>query len=306
MRHRVTTAQGIDELACTALQFELNLPLKPGLVCPQGNGSHHDMNFHTFERSIAALKGYFGQCFDAGFEGLGLAALQVLGRTAESKMMKATGGVNTHRGAVYMLGLLSAAAGSQYRETGEIQATGLGGQLVRVWGAEVLLDSMRHHSPNSHGLRVKAQLRIPGARQQALAGFPAVFDTTLPALLEAHRLGTDPQRAGLHALLHTMAVLPDSNLAHRGGLEGLQWAQAEAAHFVASGSVFQPGWQVALQAMCDQFEARWLSPGGSADCVGAAHFLLSLARETSTPGPLSDLLPGVLPDGQGHSGSGAA
>ena len=124
----------IDALACSALRQEVMLEHKPGLVCPSRNGSHADMDCATFQASIDALQGYFGACFKAGFEGKEFRDLQRLGVAAEKAMFSATQGVNTHKGAIFLMGLLAGAAGAQYGEYGCFEPMRLG-RLVAANGA---------------------------------------------------------------------------------------------------------------------------------------------------------------------------
>lgn len=272
----------IDAAACEALQQEVDLNYKPGLVCPGRNGSHADMNSNTFYNSIEALRGYFGQCFAAGIEGAEFKTLQAHGLAAEKAMFKATGGVNTHKGAIFLMGLLAGAAGAQFREHGCFEPMSLGRLVAAKWGVNILLagvqDQVRHLDTPTHGRRVKDAFGLPGAREQASEGFPVLFWTTLPQLRWALSEGLSAEQAQLHALVCTIGKLPDTNLAHRGGLKGLNWAQGRVDQFLAEGGVFAPGWQHRAQHLCDQFEAQWLSPGGSADLLSAALFIQALVQ----------------------------
>ena len=107
----------IGRLAIRSLYRELALAPKPGLVTPLGNGSHGDMNFATFLRSLVALRDYFPAITACGRQLPAFAALQQLGITAEAAMLAATAGINTHRGAIFNLGLLCAALGSLLAES---------------------------------------------------------------------------------------------------------------------------------------------------------------------------------------------
>lgn len=274
-----TLAFELDERVRHALRLEIQLEHKPGLVCPSSNGSHRDMNIATFESSVKALQGYFADCFLLGQNKAVLAELKTRGQQAEMAMFKATAGVNTHKGAIFMLGLLCAALGLQNVTHGRLRPNRLGEVVKNAWGIPVLLSGVAQSSAISHGLRVRKDLGLPGAREQAAAGFPALFGACWPALQHALQQGCDSQAAASHALLSSMAVLDDTNLAHRGGLEGLRWAQASAANFLAEGSVFEPGWEQRLRTLCAAFEQRWLSPGGSADLLSAAWFLESLRTD---------------------------
>jgi triphosphoribosyl-dephospho-CoA synthase len=268
----------LDDLACRALARELALEGKPGLVTPSARGSHADMDHKTFTVSITALNGYFGDCARLGAAGSGFDALQARGRAAERAMFAATGGVNTHKGAIFTLGLLAAAAGHQFADTGRLDAASLGKLVALRWGAAILISGAAPGAEfdATHGANLRGRHGLPGAREQAAEGFPVLFGTTLPKLMAALARGAEPDIAAIHGLLATIAVLPDTNLAHRGGLGGLRWAQHAAARFVADGGVFAPDSARTLEILGEAFIARWLSPGGSADLLAAAWFLYEL------------------------------
>ncbi|WP_341236954.1 triphosphoribosyl-dephospho-CoA synthase [uncultured Limnobacter sp.] len=275
----------IDAAACDALLQEVALEYKPGLVCPSRNGSHADMNCSTFKRSIQALQGYFGECFAAGVQGAEFRTLQRLGLSAEQAMLKTTAGVNTHKGAIFLMGLLAGAAGVQFREYGCFEPIGLGRLVAAKWGVNILLagvqDQVLCADTPTHGRRVRDAFGLPGAREQAAEGFPVLFWTTVPQLRWALSEGLSQEQAQLHALVCTIGKLPDTNLAHRGGLKGLQWAQGKVDQFLAEGGVFAPGWRLRAEHLCEQFEAQWLSPGGSADLLSAALFVQALVQVNS-------------------------
>lgn len=268
-----------DHLALTCLQREADLELKPGLVCPSSRGSHADMDWLTFERSVKSLKGYFANCVLLGFGQQPLRELQKAGLQAEQAMFKATQGINTHKGAIFTLGLLAAAVGWQFITQGRISPYNLGQQVAQAWGADIAKDAQRLASDvPTHGEDARLQ-GIPGAREQAYKGFTHVFEYTLPALTQTMQQGHDAQRAGIHALLATMATLPDTNIVHRGGLDGLVWAQQASAKTLNELDRISPNshdWRAPLVALGKQFEQRWLSPGGSADLLSAAWFVYEL------------------------------
>ncbi|MGI0503638.1 triphosphoribosyl-dephospho-CoA synthase, partial [Burkholderia sp. ZZQ-2] len=101
----------IAELAERSLVLEIETYPKPGLVSHVDTGSHTDMDAATFARSAAVLRPYFAELADAGARDADMAVLRKIGLRAEHAMLAATGGVNTHRGAIFGLGLLCAAAG---------------------------------------------------------------------------------------------------------------------------------------------------------------------------------------------------
>jgi len=268
-----TAAGAFGRAAIAALHEELALPGKPGLVSPGDPGAHGDMDAGTYFRSLLALRGAFVGLARAGAEGAPFAALRQLAVAAEARMLRATGGVNTHRGALFSLGLLAAAAGRE-AAAGRHPGDGLGQAVQRHFGPALrtlLAD------PASHGSRASRRHGLPGARDQARAGFPQVFEVALPAFRDCLARGADRPRAALQALFGLVAVLPDTNLLHRGGAEGLAFAQAAARGFLEPGGVFAPGWERRAGDVHRAFLARRLSPGGSADLLAAALFVERLA-----------------------------
>jgi triphosphoribosyl-dephospho-CoA synthase len=265
----------IGRAATLALHDELVLAPKPGLVTPFDNGSHEDMDAHTFMRSLFALRRYFVQMAEAGQAGAGFAALERLGIGAEARMLAATRGVNTHRGAIFMLGLLCAAAGAVARERGgPMQPEPLRAALREHWGAALSARSRR--TPTLPGGIAARRLGLRGASAEAASGFPVLFETAVPTLARGLAQGLAPRLARLDTLFHVMAVLDDSNLAHRGGLAGLRHAQDAARRFIGDGGAARPGGLAAAQAIAEDFVARRLSPGGAADTLAAACWVMRI------------------------------
>jgi triphosphoribosyl-dephospho-CoA synthase len=260
--------QAIGRAAVLALHDELALSPKPGLVTLTSRGSHTDMDAHTFMRSLFALRGYFAQIADRGAAGAPFEVLEHCGREAEARMLAATGGINTHRGAIFMLGLLCASAGASVAAGVPPHPSLLRRTLLDRWG-EALAARARRPSALPGGQAAR-RLGLRGASAEAALGFPVLFETAVPALQRARARGLAPREARLDTLFHVMAVLDDSNLAHRGGLEGLRLAQHAARDFLAAGGTARPGGLEAAEALGERFEQHRLSPGGAADTLAAA------------------------------------
>lgn len=263
------TPAAIGRAATLALYDELSLTPKPGLVTLIDRGSHEDMDAHTFMRSLFALRRYFAQIAEAGFGGADFALLERYGIAAEARMLAATGGINTHRGAIFMLGLLCAAAGAALREHGgALHPRQLRDALRRGWGDALATRSRR--PPTLPGGIAARRHGLRSATEEAALAFPVLFETALPALRAALARGLTSQQARLDTLFHIMAVLDDSNLAHRGGLDGLRHAQRAARGFLDRGGSARPGGIQEARAIAKAFVARRLSPGGAADTLAAA------------------------------------
>ncbi|MEA1833979.1 triphosphoribosyl-dephospho-CoA synthase MdcB [Methylobacterium durans] len=263
-------AAAIGRLAVEALRLELETYPKPGLVSHVDSGSHADMEAATFRASAAALEPWFAALARAGEAGEPMPALRRLGIAAEAEMRAATGGVNTHRGAIFGLGLLCAAAGRDPAEPAEPQ--GRLGARVRARYAEGILDGPELlHAP---GARARRRHGVGGAPAEAAAGFPTLYRVGLPALHRGRRLRPgDPEAARVETCLALIAALEDTNLLHRGGTEGYAFAREEAARFIAEGGVGRADWRVRAEALHRGFVARNLSPGGAADLLAMTLFV---------------------------------
>ena len=268
----------IGRAAIRALYAELALHPKPGLVSPLDSGSHDDMDMTTFMRSLFALRGYYRDIAAAGARGADFATLQALGIAAERRMLAATGGVNTHRGAVFGLGLLTAAAGWLRRTGKPLCGQALGGVVATLWGGDILAASPR--APDSNGAQAIRRYGVRGARQEAAEGFPTLFKVALPTLARTFDILDCEERAMVQTLFALMATLDDTNLLHRGGSEGLDFVQAEARRFLDRGGVFRSDWRAGAVAVHHACVARRLSPGGSADMLAAAWFVHSLRHRS--------------------------
>ena len=271
IQHPPSEVMQLGRAAVAALYDEVALYPKPGLVSFVDAGSHRDMDAQTFMRSLFALRRYFGRVACLGWQGADFSELERCGIDAEADMLRATGGVNTHRGAIFTLGLLCAAAGSVLRSGERPDPQRLRAALRNRWGSTLAARARR--APVLPGGLAARQHGLRGASEEAALAFPVLFETAWPALQSGLAAGLADRPARLNALMHAMAVLDDSNLAHRGGLAGLRYAQQAAGAFLCKGGVAHPEGMVRMLALHRAFVARRLSPGGAADMLAAACWL---------------------------------
>ncbi|MGI4747760.1 MAG: triphosphoribosyl-dephospho-CoA synthase MdcB [Janthinobacterium lividum] len=274
-RHNAARVAGT---AVAALVAELETWPKPGLVSHIDSGSHTDMTAATFRVSAAAIEPFFAGLVIAGAAGATMDGLRAIGVAAEQAMLAATDGVNTHRGAIFGLGLLCAAAGAACDDAGRDVPDWRPSALCRTvrlrWGRSIVGGPI---PLRSHGADALRQYGAGGARTQAAAGFPHVRDIGLPALRfgRAQAPG-DPEAARVQTFFALLASTEDTNLLHRGGADGLRYAQKAAAGFLASGGIAQPDWREAATGIHHAFVDRRLSPGGCADLLAITLFLDAL------------------------------
>jgi triphosphoribosyl-dephospho-CoA synthase len=269
-------AHRIARFAVRSLYQELALYPKPGLVSLRDNGAHLDMNAATFMRSLSSLRGYFVEIAAAGMRDAELKELQQLGLAAESHMLRATRGINTHRGAIFTHGLLAAAAGCASARGYEPSDDNLRAIVKENWSLDLRAIAIASAASPSHGQLMAARHGAAGARGEALQGFPSVFEIALPAMRSALARGADTWRALLHAFFVLLSGTSDTNVLFRGGAEGLHFIQTRAGDFLDHGSVFASGWLERAESLHRQCSATNLSPGGCADLLAAAWFVHQL------------------------------
>jgi triphosphoribosyl-dephospho-CoA synthase len=254
--------------AIAALHGELLLYPKPGLVSPVDTGSHSDMDAATFMRSLFTLRHYFVRVASAGASGARFSSLRDLGIAAERRMLLATGGINTHRGAIFSLGLLCAALARLHARGMPATPAAVRAILMLCWGEELA----RHADggeDGSHGAAVARSHAAGGAREEAALGLPAVFEVGLPALRASLAAGRGQERARIDTLFALMAQVGDTNVLYRGGAAGAAFVRDTAADFLAHGGSADPQWRARAIAAHHAFVARKLSPGGAADLLAA-------------------------------------
>lgn len=266
-----TLAERLADIAVQALIDEADLSPKPALVDRRGSGAHTDLHLGLMHASALALwptfKAMAEAASDLGEVGLTLReALGRIGREGETAMLATTRGVNTHRGAVWALGLLVAAVALE-PHCDSAQAIAL-----RAAHLALLPDT---HAPCSfsHGAEVAKRYGASGAREEAQSGFPGVTQRALPQLKRSRAAGHAEQNARLDALLAIMAQLTDTCVLYRAGEEGLRAMQSGAAAILQAGGSASLAGRRLLHELDRQLLKLNASPGGAADLLAACLFL---------------------------------
>lgn len=270
MRLCALSPAAIAESAANALREELETFPKPGLVSFVDHGSHPDMSAECFLVSIEAITPGFAQMAEAGAQGAALRDLQQIGLAMEDAMFAATSGRNTHRGAIFCLGLLSAAAGRRHLDPGLT----LGEIISACWGRDI--PQAAALSQISAGIAMCQQYHLGGVRREAALGFPTVYRYGLPALGDAISHGRASARVQVFFAL--LEQCEDTTLLKRGGLAGQEFAREEARRFLQSGGVGNPDWLQAATEIHREFVRRNLTAGGAADLLAATLFSEDIER----------------------------
>jgi triphosphoribosyl-dephospho-CoA synthase len=273
--HRHARAEELAQRAVDALIAEAMLTPKPALVDRRGSGAHQDLDLDTLLRSARALReGFHAMAVTASGRDVTLdlrAQLARIGRDAERQMMQATQGVNAHRGAIWVLGLLVAAKAMSVPHDAPREIAALAARLAALPDRCAPLTAALQRE--SHGARVCRIFGVAGARGEAIAGFPHVIEVGMPALRAARLGGAEETCARLDALMAIMSSLDDTCLLHRGGRAALDIAQRGARAVLGAGGASSPGgWNLLLQ-LDRRLRSINASPGGCADLLAACIFL---------------------------------
>lgn len=274
-------ADDVAALAQRSLLYEVCVTPKPGLVDRMNNGSHDDMDVFTFCDSASALGPYFRECAETGMRTADqppertFERLVLPGRRAEVEMARATGGVNTHKGAIYSMGVLCAALGRQYGGGSTVDAEGalrLCGDMTRAAAGRAFA-AMERTEPRTAGHRLYRECGMRGIRGEVADGFPSVRQVALPALEAALDEGASKDEAGAWALLRLMAHVADTNMAARSNGKTADAVRARIAGLLAEHE--RPD-REELNALDRELIEGHLSPGGCADLLAVAwmaHFV---------------------------------
>lgn len=280
--------KAIGKMAADALRAEAKATPKPGLVDRENSGAHRDMDYPLFLASCSTLEPYFGECAaigqscrkcgetgNAGKTGNvgAMQALRSAGLAAEAAMFAETGGVNTHKGMVFSMGILCFSIGQMQTEL-EFSRKEIDLAELQRCCAEVAAVLLGEVDPlDTHGALVLQQTGTGGIRKEALSGFASAFQIGYPALVRAMAAGLDWNTALIKTLLVLMREVEDSNAVHRGGEEGLAFLRRRSAEILQRADFSKAEALDMVREFDRECTTRNLSPGGSADLLALSVML---------------------------------
>ena len=257
-----STTSRVEKLAgalVEGLRRELYLTPKPGLVDAEDNGSHPDLSLPLMERSIALVGVCFAELAASLAGGEPLASQIEVAKRAERRMLEQFG-TNTHKGAIFLGGLLLVALHRAPRdEASAVRAE------VR-WVARELAATATPR--DTHGAVIRARFAVGGILSEAQAGLPSVFDVAVPVLRAAVERGEGAAEASFRALARLMQTVEDTTALHRCGPAGLNRLREDGARLealVAAGTHLP-----FLRERNALYRRLGLTMGGVADLLGCA------------------------------------
>lgn len=282
-----------SEWCAFALMAEVDTTPKPGLVDRCDNGAHQDMDYYTFTASTEAIVPFMDKMFLLGYSwssndlSMLFHMLRQIGKEAENAMFAATGGVNTHKGMIFSMGAVSAAAGLFYRHHGTFHPEEillLTGQLCHDV-IEADFKRIDRRNPRTHGELLYLRYGAKGIRGEVQQGFPSIRTASLPALRAQRAKCADDNEAYLNTLLALMATVDDTNVLIRTSTLMQNVVKTSARQILEMGGASSTRGMEALRQLNTKFIQLNISPGGCADLLAVTILLETLERAvTEAPG----------------------
>jgi holo-ACP synthase / triphosphoribosyl-dephospho-CoA synthase len=272
-----------ENLACYAVNSllkEVAADPKPGLVTRVRNGTHKDMNVFTFINSATVLNaGYYEMALSALRENwrddFYLNRIRSIGLKMEMEMFQATEGVNTHKGAIFLLGISVFCTALSFKQTGRVDFAYIQNMIAKITkGVSLELDLKQL---KTHGQKVYTQYGFKGARGEVEAGLPIVFKHALPfaSVLSETDLSIDDYLSAI--LVKIISKNDDTNVLYRGDLEKLEYVQKSATKIVNIGCWNNKSKKM-YSELCDYSNKNNISCGGSADLLAVSLFFLEVEK----------------------------
>lgn len=284
LKNKEELANHIASLAQRAILYEVSTTPKPGLVDRDNSGSHKDMDFFTFMASSSVLyRGFFqcaleGLCFDDSDNTELLSKIRVHGIQCEKAMFLATNGVNTHKGIIFSVGILSAVIGNIYKKYGfQNYSMEVVFKEVKKVTKDLTLRDFKNISSIktlTHGERLYKEYGYKGIRGEIESGFITVQKGALQII---RNWAIDKQFSMndlfLEIIINLMAEGEDTNVIIRGGIDSLIRVKAISREFLEAGGMKQFQAKEKLENINEYFVRKNLSPGGAADLLAVSIFL---------------------------------
>lgn len=288
MENAIVIHDRIGACCVSALLSEVSASPKPGLVDRFSCGAHTDMDFITFTDSIAAISPYFSKFAEIGsslkyIDKYSLGKIRPLGIKCEQEMFKATKGVNTHKGAIFTMGIIAASAGFCCRTLKSLSSDNVCNAAGMI-GEGAKKDFYVPDGAMTKGRQLYAAYGIKGIRGETASGFSSVRKYALPVMKELFAKGIYCKNdIYLQVLLNLMTQVVDTNVAARCGIEAIEYLKSSAGNALALGGALTDQGRKELFRMDREYIKRNISPGGCADLLSAAitlHNLESITLQT--------------------------
>ncbi|WP_320046105.1 triphosphoribosyl-dephospho-CoA synthase CitG [uncultured Ilyobacter sp.] len=272
----------LGEFALESMLMEVACFPSFGLVSPVSKGAHEDMDYFTFIKSTASLQKYMLKIANRGFSPDGLEVIfkdcRLLGIEAEKEMFEKTKGINTHKGMIFVLGIVVIAAAKTIYENNEFHSIQENIRFMTKGLVDSELKILEKKTKLTHGERVFLEYGITGIRGEVESGIPVIFDYALPAYDDVEFSNAGDNERLLHTLITIMAHCDDTTILHRHDIDTLKEVQDICKNILKKGSLLNKELLIEIDELDKKFSQKRISPGGCADLLAVTVFLSLIKR----------------------------
>jgi len=271
----IIAGYAIQAMLCEVAAFP-----SPGLVSPISKGAHTDMDHYSFIESTSILSKYMVLFAQEGFSIKTpkeiCCAIRIIGIEAEKEMFKATNGVNTHKGIIFLLGIgCAAVAKVMFDKKSFIDIK----EIIKQMTVGIVRDELSHMKKDkitSNGEKLFLKYNVEGIRGQVERGIPLVFDYSLRVYKENKDLKLNDRL--IHTLISIMQHCEDSNVLHRHSMDTLKEVKQKSVCIISLGGMTTQSGKDVIAELDKEFIKRNISPGGSADILAVTIFFNSVEK----------------------------
>ncbi|NJO92763.1 MAG: hypothetical protein HC831_30205, partial [Chloroflexia bacterium] len=284
------TKTHLSALATQCLLYEISLSPKPGLVDKLGSGAHKDMDYYSFLNSTSSLSAFWSDLINLTHSTVSenkiivTEELRLIGIAMERTMLDFTSGVNTQKGAIFLIGMLVHVAAKLIFEGKALTDAAIQKELISLNRENLDDELLKANSTSTHGKEIYEKYGNEmggGIRKELALGLPIVFGHALPLLKKHAEVDSDflksehtAQPVLIKCLLKIISVNNDSNILYRSNIETLMQLQAMANNCLKNDEDFNNYYK----KLCEFCMDKYISPGGSADLLAASIFIYQLQQ----------------------------
>lgn len=266
----------LNSLVIKSLLYEVSCYPSPGLVSPISNGAHNDMDYYTFLDSISEIGPQFKDIAKIGMSDVPvkdlLNKIRPIGMKIEKDMFFVTNNVNTHKGLIFLMGIVCVAVSKAFYMNKPFSAVK---DIIKEMTKGLVkreLDSNISKEKETYGEKIFKEYGITGIRGEVENGLPSVFNHSLPFYKKYKDL-KENKRLYL-TLLCIMANCEDSTLLHRHPISILKEVNKRSnfiLYLLKKDNLAHV--EEELFNLDKEFSEKRISPGGSADLLAITVFL---------------------------------
>lgn len=282
LKEREKVANNLSDIALESMIYEVSSYPSFGLVSPLTQGAHNDMDFFTFLDSSFAIKEGLKSMAKISYSSIPLDIvfnhLREIGKITEKNMFIATNNINTHKGMIFLLGVvISATARALYEKKSfnEIQ------NIIKNMTKDILkdFDNINPNSNLTHGEKLFLKYGFTGIRGEIKTGLEVIFNGAIKVFTDTLEKTKSTNLASVQTLIFLMGNVMDSTIVYRHDFETLERVKKEMQELYHQGGIFIQDSQSILKDIEKKYISNRISPGGCADLLAITLFFFKVLNK---------------------------